>query len=429
MARTARPTLQVLLHGQAVAELRGGSAMELEYAPDIVAALGVGALCLSAALPVATKPYRDSKPGARPTRRSVEFWCEGLLPEGESRTLLENRFGVRRGDTVGLLAAIGADCAGAVSFLTDDPSRPPARGIAQPLGDEQLAAAVEALPSQPLGVDENVRASLGGLQAKLLLTKTETGWARPVSGQPSTHILKPDPRDLRRPGLVAAEALTLRAAHLAGIDAAHVELVTIGERLAIIVERYDRYRDASGAIARVHQEDGCQAMGIDPTFAAKYQSSADTPPSYADLARLLRTHARDVDAELVRLGQQMTLSWVVGNTDGHARNFSLLLTDGVVSVAPAYDVAPTHLFVSGSTSGLWIDEQAQLRWITRGHLVREMSAWGLPPHTARDVLETTLAALTEAVPQAAEQLGALLDPTIVEGTREHLARMAASPDT
>lgn len=429
MASARRPTLQVLLHGQVVAELRGGPTLELEYAARMVSALGIGALCLSAALPVAAKPYRDSKPGAPRTQRSVEFWCEGLLPEGETRTLLENRFGVRRGDTIGLLAAIGADCAGAVSFLTDDLPNPPAGGIAQPLGDEQLSAAVEALPSHPLGVDENVRASLGGLQAKLLLTKTETGWTRPVSGQPSTHILKPDPRDLQRPGLVAAEALTLRAASLAGIDAANVELVTVGERLAIIVERYDRYRDGSGAIARVHQEDGCQAMGIDPTFAAKYQSSADKPPSYADLARLLRTHARDAEAGLVRLAQQMTLSWAVGNTDGHARNFSLLLTDGVASLSPAYDVAPTHLFVSGTTSGLWVDGQAQLRWITRGHLAREMTTWGLPPDTARDVLETTLAALAEALPQAADQLGKLLDPDIAGGTLEHLARMRATPDT
>lgn len=426
MARAARPTLQVLLHGQAVAALRAGPTLELAYAPEVVSALGVGALCLSAALPVTGKPYRDSKPGAPRPRRPVEFWCEGLLPEGETRTLLENRFAVRRGDTVGLLAAIGADCAGAVSFAAAGQSHSAATAIAQPLSEEQLAEAVEALPSRPLGVDEDVRVSLGGLQAKLLLTKTGDGWGRPVNGQPSTHILKPDPRDLRRPGLVAAEALTLRAAGLAGIPAARVDLVTVGERLAIVVERYDRLRDDSGAVARVHQEDGCQAMGIDSAFGAKYQRSADQPPSYDELARLLRTHARDADRELIRLAQHMTLGWAVGNTDGHARNFSLLLVDGLVSLAPAYDVAPTHLFLSGTTSGLWIDGQASLRHITRGHLVREMTRWGLSPDTGRDVLETTLAALAQALPQAAEQLGTLLDPAIVAGTLEHVARMRAT---
>jgi serine/threonine-protein kinase HipA len=135
MAR-ARPTLQVLLHGQVVAELRAGPELELEYTPQVVNELGVGALRFPAAMPVATKPYRDTKPGAPRPRRSVEFWWEGLLPEGETHTLLENRFAVRRGDTVGLLAAIGADCAGAVSFVSEDQRRQTASVLAQPLSQE-----------------------------------------------------------------------------------------------------------------------------------------------------------------------------------------------------------------------------------------------------------------------------------------------------
>lgn len=125
----------------------------------------------------------------------------------------------------------------------------------------------------------------------------------------------------------------------------------------------------------------------------------------------------------------MTLGWAVGNTDGHARNFSLLLTDGVASLAPAYDVAPTHLFVSGTTSGLWIDGQATLRWITRGHLLREMSLWGIDPDTARDVLENTLAALADGLPQAADQLGELLPADIARGTLEHLEAVRVTSDT
>ncbi|MGI8535827.1 MAG: HipA domain-containing protein [Mycobacteriales bacterium] len=284
--------LHVLLHGQVVAQLRAAPVMELRYTPEIVSALGVGALCLSAALPVAAKPYRDNKTGTPKPRRAVEFWAEGLLPEGETRTTLERRFEIRRGDTIGLLAAIGADCAGAVSFVTDTDTgsgtdlRRPASGVPQTLTEQQLSEAVEALPSVPLGVGDRVRVSLGGMQAKLLLVRTERGWAQPIDGQPSTHILKPDPKDLDRPGLVAAEALTLRAAALAGLAAAQVaqvELVTVGGRLAVIVERYDRYRTGDGTVARIHQEDGCQALGLNPAYA-KYQQSADAPPSYTDLA-------------------------------------------------------------------------------------------------------------------------------------------------
>ncbi len=419
MARD-RQELRVLLHGEPVAQLRAAPDLQLQYGPRVVNELGFGALLLSAALPVASRAYKDSR-NTRPPRRSIEFWCEGLLPEGEARTLLESRFDVRRGDTIGLLAAIGADCAGAVSFLSDDqPSPGPPRRSTAALDAGQLAAAVEDLPSRPLGVDEDVRVSIGGLQAKLLLTKTETGWARPGGGHPSTHILKPDPRELKRPGLVAAEALTLRAARLAGISAAEVQLVEVGDRLAVIVERYDRYRDGAGEIRRAHQEDGCQALGLNPTFAGKYQNAKRTAPTYADLARLLVTHAVAPDAELLRLGQQMTLSWAVGNTDGHARNFSILIARGVATLAPAYDVAPTHLFVSGKQSGLWIDDQPMLRWITRGHLVREMSSWGVSADTASDLVEQTLASLCAALPEAAVELGKLLPGQIAEETLQHV---------
>lgn len=71
----------------------------------------MGALCLSVALPVATRAYQGDL---------VLNWCEGLLPEGEMRTTLEQHPAVRRGDKFSLLAVLGRDCAGAVSFSGDD---------------------------------------------------------------------------------------------------------------------------------------------------------------------------------------------------------------------------------------------------------------------------------------------------------------------
>lgn len=429
-------TLRVLLHGVEVAELRATPTMELRYAPEVVASLGVGALSLSAALPVSAKSYKDSKPGTPKPRRTVEFWAEGLLPEGETRTMLEQRFAVRRGDTVGLLAAIGADCAGAVTFAAaadtaagDTAAADTAvvcRATEPPtLSEGELSFVVEALPRAPLGVGDRVRVSLGGMQAKLLLVQTPGGWAQPVDGQPSTHILKPDPRELSRPGLVAAEALTLRAAARAGIAAARVELATVGGRLVLIVERYDRQRLPDGTVSRWHQEDGCQALGLDPALA-KYQRSPTEPPSYADLAGLLRMHAVHVDAELVALAEQMILGWAVGNNDGHARNFSFLLSDGTARLAPAYDVAPTHLFASSRDSGLWIGGQSRISWITRGHVVREMISWGIEAEKAQRLLEHTLGRLAEALPRAAAELGPLLPAGLVEDVLAHVGRCANS---
>jgi serine/threonine-protein kinase HipA len=381
--------LTVWLHAEPVADLRSDrrGQLSLRYRQNVTDRLGQGALCLSVALPVRPAPYRHD---------AVERWIEGLLPEGETRTVLERRFAVRRGDSFGLLSALGRDCAGAVAFL--DPEETPAphpEPIAQ--SDQQVADAVADLPAHPLGADEDVRVSLGGLQAKLLMTRTGDGWARPTGGAPSTHLFKPDPPGMA--GLVASEALAMATVRLAGLAAAHVELLEFGGRPVLVVERYDR-RLVDGVVFRVHQEDGCQALGLDP-FRDKYQTS-DRPPSYRALAGVLADHAAEPLVEWGRLGELMTATVALGNGDGHARNHSVLIQDGVVRLAPAYDVAPTVEFVSGRRAGLWIGGQAMLFATTRGHLVREMTSWGVPADDAYALVDATLERLAVALPGAAD---------------------------
>jgi HipA-like protein len=96
MSRRSEPGLRVLLHGEHVADLRQTRrGLTLTYREEITSSLGVGALCLSVALPVATRAYQGDL---------VLNWCEGLLPEGEMRTTLEQHFAVRRGGPFSLLA-------------------------------------------------------------------------------------------------------------------------------------------------------------------------------------------------------------------------------------------------------------------------------------------------------------------------------------
>jgi len=407
-------SLTVWLHGEPVADLTAGrrDRLRLVYRPEVVERLGRGALCLSAALPVRPAPYRES---------SAERWTEGLLPEGETRTVLEQRFSVRRGDSFALLTALGRDCAGAVSFLPGD-AKPPSPGPPERQSAAQVAASIADLPAHPLGVDDQVRISLGGLQAKLLLTRVGDGWGRPTSGTPSTHILKPDPPGFD--GLVASEALALSAARLAGVDAAEAELAILDGRPVLVVERYDR-RVVAGVVERVHQEDGCQALGVDPV-RDKYQRSSDLP-TYLALAGVLTDHAADPATEWRRLGAAAVLTVALGNGDAHARNHGFLIENGVVRLAPAYDVAPTVEFVRSRQLGLWIDGQAMLVAITRRHLLREMTAWGMLLGDARDVLEATLEALEVALPLAAAGLP-VVDDALVERCLDRVRRLRASPD-
>ena len=383
--------LGVWLHGVPVAHLsrRRSGDLAITYDSKLVAARGAGALCLSVALPLAEKPYIG---------QAAKRWLEGLLPEGETRTALEEAFAVERGDTFALLAAIGRDCAGAVSFLP--PGEQPAGGDLEAITDDQLADLLDSLPEHPLGAEPDVPVSLAGLQQKLLLARLGGGWARPRGGAPSTHILKPDP--VARPGLVASEALSLQAAALAGIDVAHVELIDIAGRPVLVVERYDRRRNGR-SVERLHQEDGSQALGLEPTGMAKYERKTGDP-TYDQLAGVLADHALDPGAELRKLAEAMTCNVALHNVDGHARNHSFLIADGAVAFAPLYDIAPAVEFTKLRTAALRVAGEDRVERISAIHLILEARSWGIPNDEAEEVVIGTLKRLFETLPAAADRL-------------------------
>ncbi|MGH3196560.1 MAG: type II toxin-antitoxin system HipA family toxin [Streptosporangiaceae bacterium] len=392
--------LQVWLGGSVVADLTMNRRQvpQLRYRQDFVEERGERALGLSIPLPVRRRAYRGAL---------VDYWIECLLPEGETRTVLERFFQIRRGDGFALLAALGRDCAGAVAVI---PAGETLTGEAgpQPLTDTEVAEAVAALRQHPLGVDADVRVSLGGLQSKLLLVQTPEGWARPAAGVPSTHILKPDPPDF--PGLAASEAFAQRAAALAALPAAEVRLDKFGGRTVLLVTRFDR-ETKDGTLVRIHQEDGCQALGVDPSGLAKYQA-VDGIASYRHLAEVLASYAGDRTAELRRLGAMMTFTVAIGNTDAHLRNHAFLHGRNTVSLAPIYDAAPIAEFAGTRQLALWIGGQSLLSVVTRDHLTRELVGWGLDSDAASDVINTTLTRLAAAYPEAAQAIPGVPPATV-----------------
>jgi len=362
---------------------------QLRYRDDYVAERGEGALGLSVPLPVTSRRFKGDL---------VDHWMESLLPEGETRTVLEQYFRVHRGDGFALLAALGRDCAGAVAVLPPGEYLAQRANAVQPLTPAEVEEAVASLRQHPLGVDEDVRVSLGGLQSKLLLVQVDGGWARPVGGTPSTHILKPDPPEF--PGLVASEAFAQRVAALAGLDAAEVRLEAFGNRLVLVVTRFDRELK-DGRFVRRHQEDGCQALGTSPAGPAKYQSS-DGTVSYQRLAAVLTAHASDQADELRRLGAMVTFTVAVGNTDAHLRNHSFLHDTGTLKLAPVYDAAPTAQFAGTRDLALWVGGQAMLAIVTRDHIIRELASWRMDHDEAAEVVDSALTRIAAAISKAAQ---------------------------
>jgi serine/threonine-protein kinase HipA len=120
-----------------------------------------------------------------------------------------------------------------------------------------------------------------------------------------------------------------------GLPTASSEVLRFGAEVAIVVERFDRVVEPE-RILRAHQEDFCQALGVHP--ARKYQS--DGGPTPARIARTLRESSTEPAADVATFADALALSWILGATDGHAKNYALLHAPrGRVRLAPIYDVA------------------------------------------------------------------------------------------
>jgi serine/threonine-protein kinase HipA len=388
----------VWLYGTAIGRLTAPRFGRVQFEPSDEAfeRWGLGSTILSVSLPLLrTRPNND---------RTLRFF-DGLLPEGMARTQLERRFEIRRGDTFGLLAALGRDSAGALVLLPSG-ELPEPRGELSPLSDEELVGLIRGLEERPLGADESIRVSLAGQQDKLLLTRLADGrWARPANGHPSTHILKPE--NARFPGYAANEALCMRLAKAVGLTTVDVDVMHIGTS-TIVVERYDRSVGINGVIERVHQEDMCQALSVDNVIRdRKYER--DGGPSLSDIATLLGRRGAAGDQH--RLLEAITFNVAVGNSDAHGRNYSLVHpADGSTHLAPLYDVSSIVQYSTVDTSrgpmpvnhdgamsinGLW-----NLDRVTTADLVGEAARWGvierLAEETVSDLVERLHGALAAA---------------------------------
>ena len=340
-------------------------------------------------------------------RTFAKNWFDGLLPDDRQRTAAEINYGIARGDTFGLLEAIGWECAGAISVLPE--GQRPETGAYRHLSSDEMWERLDALPLliriDDLDDEENApRSSLGGAQEKMLLRRSPggvgDGWDLPLRGAPSTHIFKPEPAGFD--GLATAEAYCLLAASVVTESAEAEVLAEPGHRPVLIVTRFDRTTGPDGSIRRIHQEDGCQVLGLPPE--QKYAASAKAEPLHAQLARVLLTRSVDPVRELRRLLTQVTVNLAVGNADAHAKNYSFRHQGGDVTLAPMYDVCPTRAFrLSDNRASMPIAGRFRIDEITRGCLRDEAGAWGIPAREAEETIRDTLDRLAEGITIASQR--------------------------
>lgn len=61
---------------------------------------------------------------------------------------------------------------------------------------------------------------------------------------------------------------------------------------------------------------------------------------------LLRKHSADPIRDMARLWDQIVFNWLIGNTDAHVKNFSLLYSPDLrtLRLAPAYDLLAAAIY-------------------------------------------------------------------------------------
>jgi serine/threonine-protein kinase HipA len=398
------PHLEVWLHGVRIARLSEPSRFRyrLDFTENALDTFGEGARVLSLSLPISRDPVIDGrgKPGNR-----VSAFIEGLLPEGNLRRHIATEAGVTVADAMGLLRSVGAECAGAVQFLPEGAQ--PGGGHVRRLSEGEVTRLVADLPTYHLPEGATAQASLAGIQDKVLLVALPDGtWGWPENGAPSTHIIKPEPLGSSAlPHLIQTEDWAMQVASRAEVMAPTSRLARFDERDAIIVTRYER----TPAGERLHQEDFCQALGLDPQ--AKYESTTEFErygSRLKRLARLAAARSRDPDGFRSALLQAVTFNIAIGNGDAHSKNYSLLIDPtGSVSLAPIYDVAPVmHLNPKFKGTGHVINGRTNIDRVSVDDLASEAASWGMSARRARATAESTMERVYGAVDQIALPPGA-----------------------
>lgn len=270
---------------------------------------------------------------------STNFF-ENILPEEDSRIVLARASRLDQKDVFGFLRRFGRECAGALAILPEGES---------PIPDNEYEDVTEQLESilrdrkiMGIGVGlvavTGARLSLAGAQDKLPVRYAKGRFYLPVRYAATTHIIKPE--NPRFHGLAVNEYFCMCLARHMGLPVADHHIVSIGDTPLYITQRFDRETTPAGNVRRLHQEDFCQALGVNAT--KKYEELGG--PGFRQCLNLVSAHHF---SEAVSASSFFTraaiLNYLIGNNDAHSKNFSILRTP-LPCLAPLYDLVSTEIY-------------------------------------------------------------------------------------
>lgn len=283
---------------------------------------------LSLSMPVANEVYGH---------KVVYPYLMGLLPDSaEQRQALANDHNVSPNNPVALLNFVGFDCPGAVRFFPQSEAEPVPRidGRYVPVSTEEIGAELAKIKSgkQASWQLPEEHWSLGGSQTKIALACFDGQWFRCEGDAATTHIIKPGIEWLQYEAL--NECICQNIATRCGVPASMTGYEVFNGVPALISGRFDRVVEGLQSVRRLHQEDFCQALGVEPD--KKYAIAGG--PGTGSILSLLGRSANALENKIA-FTAQLFFNYLIGAPDAHGKNYSVLLEGKNVDLAPLYDCA------------------------------------------------------------------------------------------
>lgn len=344
--------------------------------------------------------------------KSTRIFFEGLLPEGFTRKCVANKLHAQEDDYLSILSGLGGECLGAIKILSEDNKSVNASYVKLSKQEVKDFAREGATKSADLVTKAHL--SLAGASGKvgLYYNAISDEWFLPTGTAPSTHIVKQSHVRLKK--IVANERLCLLAARNLGIDVPDSFVVKTSmqddEEVLFATERYDRFFDKTcneldglRIPYRLHQEDFSQALGILP--ADKYEKN--NAGYLKKMFELLRNYSANPIEDQMKLWDITIFNFLIGNTDNHIKNVSLLYSDDLKSIrlAPAYDIISTMIYQSSTENmSLAIDGVYDIRKIDREAFAREAQNIGIGVNMAMRRFDKMLNEFADSIEKASEML-------------------------
>jgi len=342
-------------------------------------------------------------------------YFEGLLPEGFTRKSIADSMHSDPDDYISILKELGRECLGAIRIV-DDSNQTVGKYDYKELTKKDVKAIAQEGASLAANLVIESHLSLTGASGKtgLYYDEKKKKWYQSVGTAPSNYIVKQS--HIRLSSIVVNEQLCLLTAKKLGIDVPDSFVLQTEQKktedadILFATKRFDRYVGSESRMIndlpvpyRLHQEDFAQALGINSL--KKYEKEGE---HYLKLMfNIIRSYSSNPIEDQFKLWRITIFNFLIGNTDNHIKNYSLLYSKDLrtLRLAPCYDVVATRIYKNDLREmSLSINGKLNMDEVTRADFELEAKSIGLGTKIAMNIYDEIQKELPEALKTSAGEL-------------------------